>query len=179
MGGVPGPQGPPSGGPAMGKKLCRYCGRQFEPDPRTARFQKACSRVPCQRERKRQKLRRWRVLHPEYTRRYGPKMRAWAKAYPDYWRQYRSSHPDYSRRDQARRITARKRAKVSANETSIRRVLVEKLEALDLEAAEKMSANETPILRRMEAIEDCLRSTVAVVVSAKQTPIAAQASPGG
>jgi len=163
----------------MGKKRCRYCGRQFQPDPRTARFQKACSRAPCQRARKRQKLLRWRVLHPEYARRYQPKMRAWAKAYPDYWRHYRAGHPDYSQRDQYRRITARKRAKVSANETSIRRLLVEKLQALDLEAAWKMSANETPILRRMGAIEDCLRSTVAVVVSAKQTAMAAAAPPGG
>ena len=167
------------GGPVMGKKRCRYCGRLYRPDQKTAKFQKACGREPCQRARKRQKLRRWRTLHPEHAKRYQPKVRAWAKAYPDYWSGYRASHPKYAKRDNLRRIQAIKRARCSANETSMSRIAVEKLQVLEALEPAVCSANETPILRRMDAIEDCLRSTVAVVCSAKQTAIAAKAPPGG
>lgn len=163
----------------MGAPRCCYCGRLYRPDPKTARFQKACSREICQRARKRQKLRRWRTLHPEHAKRYQPKVRAWAKAYPDYWSRYRSSHPKYAKRDNRRRGRAIKRARCSANETSMSRIVVEKLHMLEALGPAICSANETPILRRMGAIEDCLRSTVAVVCSAKQTAMAAAAPPGG
>lgn len=160
------------------RKQCAYCGRWYEPDPHTAGHQKACSHPACRRARRRQKQRLWRALNPDYERSRRAKVRAWSKAYPDYHRQYRSAHPEYAARDNRRRVEARRRAKVSANVTALRLVLVDKARRLEAAPAAGVSANVTALSRRVAAIEDCLRSTVAVMVSAKQTGIAPAAGPG-
>lgn len=154
------------------QKRCPYCGRLFRPD-RRARVQKCCGRAACQRTRKRQNLKRWRVLHPDHSTRYEGKQRAWAKAYPDYWQRYRAANPEYAVRDNLRRVRSRRRAKLSANETGIRRIVVEKLHAMDRCGGPGVSANETGFLRRVSAIEDCLRSTVAMTLSARRNRLEA------
>ncbi len=154
------------------QKRCPFCGRMFERDAR-ARVQKCCGRAECHRARKRQNLKRWRVLHPDHATRYEGKERAWAKAYPDYWRSYRAAHPEYTACDNQRRVHARRRAKLSANETGMRQIVVEKLHALDLFGEAEVSANETGFLRRVNAIEDCLRSTVAMTLSARRNRLEA------
>lgn len=153
------------------RKCCAYCGRSYRQDCR-ARTQKCCGRADCQRARKRQNLRCWRSLHPDKVQRHQAKARAWAKGYPDYWRRYREEHPKYVARDGERRARAMKRARYSANETGMRRIIVEKLGALDALVGLACSANETGILRRVDALEDCLRSTVEVVCSAKRNRVA-------
>lgn len=152
------------------QKRCLNCGRCFQSDPRI-RLQKFCGHKPCQRARRRRKLRRWRMLHPDRAKHYQPKARAWAKAYPNYWRHYRATHREYVTRDKHRRVSARRKARLSANETVMPEIVVEKLQALDTANPRDVSAKETPILRRMDAIEDCLRSTVTALWSAKRTPI--------
>lgn len=159
-------------------KPCPFCGGLFRRDPR-ARVQKCCGSADCRRARKRQNLRRWRKLHPEHEQRYAAKERAWAKAYPNYWRAWRARHPDYTDRDNRRRAASRRRAKLSANETGLRRRLVEKLRALDELREPEVSANETGILRRMSAIENCLRSTAALTLSARRNRLFAAAGLGG
>lgn len=151
----------------MKRKRCPYCGRYYRQDPR-AHIQRCCGSPACQRARKRQNLRRWRSLHPDHGIRYAAKKRAWAKAYPDYWRAYRKARPGYVARDKRRRVGSRRRAKLSANETGMRQVLVEKVRALEAWQGVEVSANETGISRRVSAIEDCLRSTVAVALSARR-----------
>ena len=163
----------------IAKRRCRYCRGWFEPDARAARFQKTCGRDECRREQRRRKLKYWRALHPARAKHYQPKVRAWAKAYPNYWRRYRAGHPEYVARDNLRRTRARRRDKLSANETAIPIVIVEKLQALGAAGPCDVSAKETPMIRRVEAIEDCLRSTVATLWSAKQTPIASGLSTTG
>ena len=153
------------------QKRCLNCGELFEPDPRTARFQKFCGDQACQRARRRRKLRRWRILHPDRANHYQPKVRAWAKAYPNYWRRYRAGHANYRKRERQRMAAKRRRQNCVAKETAIRQIVVEKLRALDALKTPKLVANENLILRRVRAIEDCLRSTVAAVCVAKQTPI--------
>lgn len=152
------------------RKRCPYCGRLFRRD-RRARVQKCCGRAACQRARKRQNLRRWRSLHPDHADRYQGKERAWAKAYPNYWRVYRKKHPEYVARDSLRRAAALKLARRSANETGMRRNVVEKLCILDRLEPPICSANETGFLRRVNAIEECLRSTVAMMCSAKRNRV--------
>lgn len=154
------------------RKRCSYCGRRFQPDPHTAKQQKSCGRRACRRARSRQKQRHWRALNPGYERSRRGKARVWAKAYPDYYRHYRASHPDYVARDNRRRARARRRAKVSANVTALRLIVVEKASRLGIGITPRVSANVTALSRRVEALEDCLRSTVDAVVSAKQTAIA-------
>lgn len=148
------------------RKRCPFCGRTFEPDPR-AQVQKCCGRPECQRARKRQNLKRWRVLHPDHSTRYEGKERAWAKAYPDYWQHYRATNPEYVAHDNRRRVRSRRRASLSANETGMRQLVVEKLDEMDRLSAPLVSANETGFLRRVTVIEACLRSTVAMVLSAR------------
>jgi len=160
---------------SMAQHRCDYCGRFFRPNPRAVE-QKHCGRDTCRRAHERRRLRRWRSLHLEHKKRYAPQERAWAKGFPDYWKQRRRRNPEYAARDDRRRVEARKRAKLSANETMIRGLLVEKLRVLD---EIEMSANETGLHRRMEAFEDCLRSTVAVALSANETGIGYGPGPGG
>jgi len=148
-------------------KRCPHCGRYYRKDHR-ARIQECCGRAACQRARKRQNLRRWRSLHPDHGSRYAAKQRAWAKAYPNYWRAYRAGHPGYATRDNLRRIESRRRGKLSANETGMRKALVDKLRVLDEANRPEVSANETGFLRRVSAIEDCLRTTAAMAMSARR-----------
>lgn len=160
------------------RKHCSFCGRLLEPNPR-AQVQKCCGRPECQRVRKRQNLKRWRVLHPEHSTRYEGKERAWAKAFPDYWRSYRAGHLDYREREKRRMALKRRRQKRVANETGWKQVLVEKLRALEGLEGAGMSANETGFLRRVNAIEDCLRSTVEVVCVARRNRLVSVGGPGG
>jgi hypothetical protein len=160
------------------RKGCPFCGLLFEPDPR-AEVQKCCGRAECQRARKRQNLKRWRVLHPDHAARYKGKQRAWAKAYPDYWQRYRAEHPEYAARDNQRRVDSRRRAKLSANETGMRQAVIEKLREVKRLSGAGVSANETGILRRVIAIEDCLRSTAAVALSARRNRLEGMAGLGG
>lgn len=86
----------------MPEKPCVYCGRWFEPDPRTE-FPKACPRENCRKARKREADREWRRKNPGRADagRLG-KVRRWAKGYPGYWRQYRAGHPEYRARERER-----------------------------------------------------------------------------
>ena len=157
------------------RKRCAYCGRSYRQDCR-ALIQKYCGRADCQRARKLQNLRHWRSLHPDKVQRHQAKARAWAKGYPDYWRRYRAKHPEYVARDGERRARAMRRARCSANETGMQKIVIEKLHALDALGDRVCSANETGILRRVDALEDCLRSTVAVLCSAKRNRVAGRES---
>lgn len=159
------------------RKQCAYCGRWYEPDPHTARHQRACPRPECRRARRGEKQRLWRAQNPNYERSRGPKRAVWARDYPDYYRRYRARHPEYRVRDNARRVRSR-RLKVSANVTASRVVLVEKVGKLGSARGPEVSANVTALSRRVEALEDCVRSTVAVMVSAKRTDIAPAAGAG-
>jgi len=164
-------------------RRCKICKEPFQPHPRNNRVwgQKTCDKPECRRAWKRRRWRYWAKLHPERLKSESrrAKVRAWAKAYPDYHRHYRATHPDYVKRDNRRRVAARKSAKLSAKQTIMGRNLVEKFRALDGLKPAKVSAKQTPILRRVDALEDCLRSTVATLWSAKQNPIALPAPSAG
>lgn len=156
--------------------ICRYCHRQFRPDPRIGQAQKICSRKVCQRARKRAKLRRWRSLHPDRAQSPAVKVRAWAKAYPNYWRQYRQGHSAYYQQDLARRRNVYRRSRFSAKETLIDDISRRKLEALKSLQPPNPSAKETPIHRRVEVVVDYL---VWKARSAKESPIDSAAAHGG
>jgi len=136
--------------------ICLQCDRSFQPDTRIGDAQRTCSREACQRMRKRAKLRRWRVLHPDRAQSHPSKARAWAKAFPDYWQQYRREHPDYRAHDNERRRQARRRARRAAKETLIADISRRKLEALEALQSPDVSAKETPIDRRVEVVVDYL-----------------------
>ena len=70
----------------MAKKVCRYCGNFFVPDPRVGNRQKACS-IECQRLRKKENNRVFTEKNPGY----------WSERYEEV-KQWRQRHPDYQRR---------------------------------------------------------------------------------
>ena len=100
----------------MGKKRCRYCGRWFQPDPRTARFQKACPRKRCRVMRKDQAQARWLAANPDAFRGLYIKTRRWLSKHPGYLKRYRLAHPAYVAADKRgrreRRVRQRRRADI-------------------------------------------------------------------
>lgn len=151
------------------KKRCQFCGRWYEPDPRTARFQKACTNESCRKERIRQKNQKWSAKYPDCNtyRDRCVKIRRWA-ASTQYWKRYRATHPEYVRKDNKRRVLSRKCLKVSAKHTTIRKITVAKLSSIRKNETD-LSAKHTAIDRRINSLIDIL---IWKEVSAKQTNIA-------
>ena len=140
----------------MALPICRQCRGPFRPDPRIGEAQKVCSRVACQRSRRRVTLRLWRVLHPENVKVHAERGHAWAEANPDYWRRYRQEHPVYYQKDLLRRRKAYQQGRSSANEIAIADISRQKLAALEALQLPGFSANETSIDRRVELVVDYL-----------------------
>ena len=149
------------------KKRCQFCGCWYKPDPRTARFQKTCSKETCRKARERQKNRNWTARNPDYQSCRSAKVRAWAVG-SNYWKRYRASHPEYVRRDNRRRVLSRKRHKVSAKQTTISQITVEKLNDIRKKKS-FLSAKQTAIDRRVDGLIELL---IWKEQSAKQTDIA-------
>lgn len=58
------------------KKRCCVCRKAFRPDSRVGDRQRACGRVSCQRQRRRETQARWRARNPTYQKSYRLKRRA-------------------------------------------------------------------------------------------------------
>lgn len=86
----------------MNRKRCLYCGGWYAPDQRTARFQQACPKKACRRQRKRMADRRWRQRNPDCIAARQPKIRQWARDFPQYWKRYRAAHPAYRLKERQR-----------------------------------------------------------------------------
>lgn len=50
------------------KRRCRFCQEPYDPDPRTAKHQRACGRTECQRDRHAEACAVWRAKNPDYDR---------------------------------------------------------------------------------------------------------------
>ena len=61
-------------------KRCQFCGRYYRPDPRAARWQKACRREICRKARKLLAQHRWTERNPGYFRGRYPYVRKWREA---------------------------------------------------------------------------------------------------
>ena len=72
----------------MAAKRCRYCGKEFTPDPRVGHRQKACS-TPCQKLRKKENLKDFIRRSPSYWRDRYPEVKQWRQQHPDYQRRWR------------------------------------------------------------------------------------------
>ena len=74
----------------MTAKRCRYCGKEFTPDPRVGHRQKACS-APCQKLRKKENLKDFIRRYPSYWRDRYPEVKQWRQQHPDYQRRWRQA----------------------------------------------------------------------------------------
>lgn len=70
------------------KRYCKFCQREFIPDPRTCKRQKYCKRPKCQARAKQLRQRRWVAKNPGYFRGLVnvQRVRKWRAANPNYWR---------------------------------------------------------------------------------------------
>lgn len=94
----------------MPRKRCLFCSRPFEPYAPLAWRQRVCGNRECRRRLKRQlEAEMLRRRDAQWREKRNERVRAWAQAYPRYWRRYREGHPDYVRRDNSRRVCARRR----------------------------------------------------------------------
>lgn len=82
----------------MGPKRCLACADIFQPSPRVP-AQNYCSRVECQRERRKLWQKEKRLADPDYRENQLQCQRRWREAHPSYWHQYRADHPDYAERN--------------------------------------------------------------------------------
>jgi len=106
----------------MRMKHCQICGKAYEPDPRTRRIQKSCSRPTCRKQRKSQADQRWRSKNPGYNATRQGKLRQWAARYPNYWQDWRARHPGYVERNRERTRERRKASRlVFAKQDAIKR----------------------------------------------------------
>lgn len=92
-------------------KRCHYCGRDYRPDPRTAAFQKSCSRAACRKARHDQAQAHYVAANPDIFQDRYPKTRTWLAEHPGYLRRYRAKHLDYVVADSRARVERKRRAK--------------------------------------------------------------------
>lgn len=136
------------------KRKCPICLDLFEPDPRTAKHQKFCSKDTCQKERKRRKWRRWAARNLGQK---NLKIRLWAKSYPNYWRHYRRTHPEYVKRDNHRRCLKLRKQRCSAKQTLIKNACSERIKEIqNLEQITKNSAKQTLMFSMIKKIAEYL-----------------------
>ena len=87
------------------KRKCKHCQTFFDPDPRSAKRQRHCSKPACRQASKAASQHRW--LQKPGNREYftGPthveRVRQWRKAHPGYWRRQGSRTPNALQEDLA------------------------------------------------------------------------------
>lgn len=134
------------------KKRCKQCHRWFSPYPRKKDIQETCSRRACQKERHRQACEAFHQDNPDYDKGARPKKRSRPVSY---WRWYRQTHPDYRRRDNARRGCSRKKARRAATRDALRQISLEKLRSIQAQEPES-AATRDALDRRVDGLLDFL-----------------------
>ena len=79
----------------MRKKRCQCCHELYEPEARSYRRQKTCTKPACRAMRKRQAVARWKYKNPVYSKTESQKYRQWCNKHPFYWCQWRRRHAGY------------------------------------------------------------------------------------
>lgn len=102
---------------------CKHCHRKFIPNPRV-KDQLYCSRMICQRVRKRQWQQRKMATDADYRRNQKDCQQNWQRNNPDYWTRYRNGHPQYCERNrQLQKLRdARRKAKRLAKMDALKRL---------------------------------------------------------
>ncbi len=82
----------------MGIKRCAACGDGFT-QRRNVSGQQYCSKLECQRERRRRWQRDKLKQDSDYRANQAAAQRRWRERHRDYWHKYRQSHPEYTARN--------------------------------------------------------------------------------
>jgi hypothetical protein len=104
----------------MESRWCTACGAVFELRAQVPN-QTYCSKVPCQKERRRLWQQVKRSSDPDYIANQSLAQRAWSTRNSEYWRNYRETHPDYvakNRLKQRERNSASRDSKIAKSDAS-------------------------------------------------------------
>lgn len=104
----------------MGLKRCLACAEAFETSSRVP-SQNYCSRLECQRERRKLWQMRKRQSDKDYQANQLQCQRRWRETHPDYWQEYRADHPEYvdrNREQQRIRNTTRSASAIAKMDPS-------------------------------------------------------------
>ena len=85
----------------MGQRKCRCCGIFFTPRKNIPE-QKYCSKAECRRHRRAAWQREKLMKDADYQENQKEAQRLWREKHPGYMASYRTSHPDYQKREQER-----------------------------------------------------------------------------
>jgi hypothetical protein len=115
----------------MKQKRCHCCHELYQPDPRTHRQQKTCTKPSCRTWRKHQAVQRWKLKNPLYAENDPIKQKQWRQNHRGYWKQWRSSHPGYVQRNRkAQRSRNAKNRGLIAKGNEINSICIEKIDQI-------------------------------------------------
>jgi len=132
----------------MRRKRCRCCRKLYQPDLRTYRQQKTCSKQACRAWRIRQKWRNYLQKDPEYASSRKIKQKIWRENHPDYWRTWRKGHPTYvTRNRRLQKARDAKKAEFLAKPTEWRLIYRQNIESIRKISQAMLSCKATEIGR--------------------------------
>lgn len=138
------------------QKRCKYCHEQFSPYPGRYRRQRACSKAECQRQRRRDTNRTYRLKNP-YDADYRREVKKrWRQRHGrDYMRAYRKSRSDYvqaNRRQQHRRNRKRRNLVKKDVWTSLCSGKIMRIRILESDCKERLMRLLPPMKNRVSAV---------------------------
>jgi len=106
----------------MSKKRCPACGEEFLPWPQILN-QEFCSKLNCQRERRRRRQAERRAGSLEQQSSDAQYFKDWAAKNPGYWKKYREAHPEYVERNRKQQKERRSALIAKDNENALKTLL--------------------------------------------------------
>jgi hypothetical protein len=134
------------------KKKCLYCHLLYRPDPRTATFQKACTKASCREQRKQAAQTKFVKDNPDYYKGQYGRLQPWLAEHPGYLSRYRAKHPKYRQKNRVREQARRRRLKAARVDIQ---VTIARREIEGLRALKGMDIQDTT-RRRIDGLLDLL-----------------------
>ncbi|MBN2033730.1 MAG: hypothetical protein JW836_10670 [Deltaproteobacteria bacterium] len=82
------------------ERRCKHCGDLFTPCANVA-HQRYCCEAECQKARKNEWRKKKLATDSDYRLNQYDAQKRWRQRHPEYWGGYRTSHPEYARRNRA------------------------------------------------------------------------------
>jgi hypothetical protein len=133
-------------------RLCNYCGKRFQARNASQHY---CSKIICQRFRKKRWQKQKLVNDPDYRANQKQAQESWRKKHPGYWKDYRESHPLYVERNRrCQRHRNGLRGADRGKDAVKRRPLIAKMDATPpvKSGTYRLIPIETPMIAKMDAV---------------------------
>ncbi len=148
----------------MRRKKCKCCHEFYQPDPRTYRKQRTCSKPHCRAWRKHQSVKAWKLKNPIRAENIPVKQKQWREDHKDYWKQWRSTHPGYIVRNRKKqRSRNAKNRGVIAKGNEISADYIDKLDQIrSLRCIAKGNEWHEILFRQVDGICKCLKGYLVI-----------------